>query len=218
MSRLLASLDVGGTLGVADGPGLASTLVAASPLNPSDARRAMRETLHNQPEITTAVIVNVCKGLQIPTTAFPTTVAPTPLRLFPGVGQALRSMSRYATLVTLSNVTCLEADTEQLLALLSPWVVDHFPSCRIGYAKPDPAAFHHVATAFDTSTANMVHIGDDWICDVVGARSAGVTAIWISNGRAVPEPERLDDPDVLVADDLAGASHHLAEITRWRSA
>lgn len=216
MSRLLVSLDVGGTLGHADGPSLTATLAAMSPLAPSEARRIVREALHNQSTITPAVIASVCEALRIAPTAFPASVAPNPLRLFPGVRQVLQAMSLHATLVTLSNVTCMDARAEQLRRLLDPWVVDHFPSCRIGFAKPDPNAFHHVAVACRTSPANMVHIGDDWTCDVVGARAAGVTAIWISNGQAVPEPRRFADPGLLVARDLAGASCQLADIARRR--
>jgi FMN hydrolase / 5-amino-6-(5-phospho-D-ribitylamino)uracil phosphatase len=128
----------------------------------------------------------------------------------------LQSMSQHATLFTLSNVTCLDAGTDQLRELLKPWVLDHFPSCRIGYAKPDPAAWRYVAHACHSSAEHMVHIGDDWICDIVGARSAGVTAIWVSNGRPVPEPERLNDPGILVATDIAAASWQLTDLAPRR--
>ena len=215
MSSLVVSLDVGGTLGHAAGPSLTATLVAASPLGAAAGRRVVREALHHRSAITPAVIASVCEALRIAPTAFPASFPPNPLRLFPEAGQAVRAMSRHAVL-TLSNVTCLEAGTEQLRELLSPWVVDHFPSCRIGHTKPNPAAFEHVAAACRTSPARMVHIGDDWACDVLGARTAGVTAIWISRGRAVPEPERLNDPGLLVAADLTGASRQLTDITRRR--
>jgi FMN phosphatase YigB (HAD superfamily) len=216
MTGLLVSVDVGGTLGHVDGPSLAAILATASPLNPATARRIMRQKLHTQPSISSAVVVDVCDALRIPVSAFPRAVEPSPLRLVPGALTALRSMSQYATVVTLSNVTCLEAGTDQLRDLLNPWVRDHFPSCHIGYAKPDPAAFRYVARACHTSTAHMVHIGDDWTCDVVGARSAGVTAIWVSNGRPAPEPERLSNHAVLVAADLAVASRQLTDLALRR--
>jgi FMN hydrolase / 5-amino-6-(5-phospho-D-ribitylamino)uracil phosphatase len=95
-------------------------------------------------------------------------------------------------------------------------LLDHFPSCRIGYAKPDPAAFHRAAAKCGTSPTHMVHIGDDWTCDIVGARSAGVTAVWVSHGRPAPQPELLADVGVLVAADLAAASKHVADLATWR--
>lgn len=216
MALPVVSLDVGGTLGHVDGPSLPAMLVKASPLDGTEARSIVRQRLHTQTEITAAVIIDICDALWIPVDAFPRCVAPAPLRLVPDAKAALSMMWRHAHLVTLSNVTCLEKDTDHLDDLLKPWGLDHFPSCRIGYAKPDPAAFQYVADACDTSTANMVHIGDDWTCDVVGARSAGVTAIWISNGRAVPEPARSNDPGILVAVNLLDASRHVATFAPWR--
>lgn len=216
MTRLLVSVDVGGTLCHVDGMSVAAMLAAESPLAPEDARRIMREKLHNKPSITSEVIADVCNALRIPTSIFPRTVKASAPKLLPGAVAALGYMSQQATLVTLSNVTCLEAGTDQMRELLSPWVVDHFPSWRTGHSKPDPAAFRHVAGACCTSTADMVHIGDDWLCDIIGARSAGVTAVWISKGRSVPEPKRLVDRGVLVAADLAAASQHITDLAARR--
>ncbi|HUZ51397.1 MAG TPA: HAD family hydrolase [Streptosporangiaceae bacterium] len=216
MTGLLVSVDVGGTIGQVDGRSLTAVLAMASTLPPAEARRIIRQKLHTQPSIGSVVVADVCDSLGIPVSAFPRAVEPSPLRLVPGALTALRSMSQHATLVTLSNVTCLEADTDRLRDLLHPWVLAHFPSCRIGYAKPDPAAFRYVAQACHTSTRHMVHVGDDWICDVIGARSAGVTAIWVSKGRSVPEPARLSDHGVLIADDIAAASQQLTDLALRR--
>ncbi len=216
MTRLLVSIDVGGTLGHVPGPSLAATLVTASPLDRAEARDIIRKRLYPRSSIDAAVIADVCDALRLPTSAFPVIAGSTALRLVPGARAALSSMSRHARLVTLSNVTSVEADTGHLLSLLHPWVLDHFPSCRIGYAKPDPAAFQRVADECGTNPTHMVHIGDDWTCDVVGARSAGVTAIWVSHGRPAPQPELLTDVGLLVAADLAAASKHVADLANWR--
>ncbi|MDG4793481.1 HAD family hydrolase [Micromonospora sp. WMMD1082] len=216
MTRLLVSVDVGGTLCQIEGPTVATTLVAASPLGQDDARRVIRQQLYTRPSIDAAVIAEVCDALQLPASSFPSRIQPPQLRLMSGVVAAVRSVSRHATLVTLSNVTCLDAGTDNMHALLRPWVTKHFPSYLTGYVKPDPAAFHCVADACQSSPAHMVHIGDDWDCDIIGARTAGVTAIWVSNGRPVPEPELLNDTGVLVAADLIGASQHVTDLARWR--
>ncbi|WP_337588125.1 HAD family hydrolase [Salinispora pacifica] len=216
MKRLLLSIDVGGTLCRFEGPTVATILAKASPLRPADARSVIRQQLYTRASIDAAVIAEVCDALKIPVSAFPTPTESPPAQLLPGAGAALRTMSRHATIVTLSNASCLEADTDRLRTLLSPCVIDYFPSCRTGYAKPDPAAFHCVATACRSSPANMVHIGDDWDCDVIGARTAGVFVIWVSNGRPVPEPERLDDVGLLVAADLTAASQHITELATRR--
>lgn len=216
MRDLLVSIDVGGTLGHADAPSLTVVLAEASPLDPHEARRIMRHRLHTQPSITESVVAEICAELRIPTAAFPRTIKASPLILVPGALDALRAMSEHAILVTLSNVTCEEAGAEQLRELLAPWVSDHFPSCRIGFAKPDPAAFVFVAHACGTKPSDMVHIGDDWECDIVGAVSVGATPIWISKGRPVPDDKLIVDTGVLVAADLAAASRHVSDLAARR--
>jgi FMN phosphatase YigB (HAD superfamily) len=216
MSKILVTLDVGGTLGRADGPTLAGVLAAASPLDAKHARRIMRHTLHTHPEITPNVITTVCEALRIPDESFPRHLSPTPLTLIPGTTDALKTMHRSATLVTLSNVTCVEADVGHLRDLLSPWVVDHFPSCRIGYAKPDANAFNVIARSWDVPVSETVHIGDDWECDIIGARNAGATAIWIAGNRPVPDPDLLADSNVLAAANLAQASEYLTHLATRR--
>ncbi|HUY47977.1 MAG TPA: HAD family hydrolase [Streptosporangiaceae bacterium] len=188
MTKPLVSIDVGGTLGHAEGPSLAEILGRQSPLGAAEARRIMRQMLHTQPSLSPAIVADLCAALRIPESAFPPAIQAQPLKLVPGAVTALRAMSQHATVVTLSNVTCAEADTDRLRQLLGPWVTDHFPSCRIGHAKPDPDAFRFVASACHASIEDMIHIGDDWACDVIGARAAGVTAIWLSRRRPAPDP------------------------------
>jgi len=207
----LISVDVGGTLGVAEGPGLAMRLIEASPLPAPQAREVMRGRLHTQPAISPAVVHDICGALGIPVDPAPFQGPAAPLTLFPGVLLALRELAELAPVVTLSNVTCVDVDTDRMTAQLAPYVSGHFPSCRIGFAKPDPAAFHTVAAHYQMEPARMLHIGDDWVCDVVGAIGAGVRAVWISRGRPVPDETVIQQHDVLVADDLTDAAWHLTQ-------
>lgn len=216
MNKVLVTLDVGGTLGHADGPTVAGVLAAASPLGAKHARRIMRHILHTEPEITHEVVTAVCAALRVPDHCFPHDLTPSSLTLLPGVAGALQVMNRHATLVTLSNVTCVEADIPHLRELLSPWVVAHFPSCHIGYAKPDRDAFDAVARSCGVPTSETVHIGDDWECDIIGARKAGATTIWIAGHRPVPDPSLLTDPNVLVAANLAQASEYVTNLATRR--
>lgn len=216
MSCVLVSLDVGGTLGRAVGRSLATILVEASPLPPEPARAVVRRMLHTTSSITPTIVAQVCDALRIPASAFPSAVTPAPLQLLPEALPALQAMSQHAKLVTLSNVTCLEADTDHLREMLHPWVQEHFPSYRIGYAKPDPSAFRHVAKACGVPVTQLVHIGDDWTCDVIGALSVGATVIWISHGLPLPVAESQEWCNVLVAPDLGAASAHVRELTLRR--
>lgn len=197
---------------MADGPGLTMRLVEASPLPPARTRAILRSSLHTRPALTDALVSEVCEAVQVPTETFPRDASPAPFNLYPGVTEALRRISAVATVVTLSNVTCVDADTDGLRTLLSPWVSDFFPSCRIGHTKPDPRAFHAVTDHFATGAGGLIHIGDDWACDIVGAIEAGASAVWISNGRQVPDEPLLVDHGVLVANDLAAAATHIQHL------
>ncbi|GGY71250.1 hypothetical protein GCM10010363_60600 [Streptomyces omiyaensis] len=210
----LISVDVGGTLGEADGPGLAMRLTAASPLSADQARAVMRGRLHTQPALTDALAAELATALGIEPADFPRDLPPAPLTLYPYTLDALRELSAIAPVVTLSNVTFADADTDALRQRLAPHVTGLFPSCTIGYAKPDPRAFRTVADHHQVDPASMVHIGDDWACDVLGALDAGATPIWISKGRPIPDnPPAGERQHVHVAATLADAAALLRTLT-----
>lgn len=209
----LITVDVGGTLGTPGGPSLASILVETSPLPAAEARRRLRGLLHTAPAITEPLIDELCRSLKLPPETYPRQWAPTPLGLFNGVREAVRALSEYSPVATFSNVTCIEDDPRQLHELLSPWVTRHFASCRLGYSKPDRRAFEAVADDFGINTAEMVHIGDNWECDIVGATSSGADAIWVANTATEPKTARQSTirSNVLVATDLGDAAKQLGE-------
>lgn len=183
----LISVDVGGTIGEAERTGLTVQLAAASPLPADQARVLVRECLHTQPVITETLAAEVATALGISPEDFPRDLPPAPLTPYPYALDALRRLADLAPVVTLSNVTCIDADTEDLRQRLAPWVTELFPSCTLGYAKPDPRAFLAVAERQRVPPASMVHIGDDWTLDVLGALDAGAVPVWISKGRPIPD-------------------------------
>lgn len=55
-------------------------------------------------------------------------------------------------------------------------------SGEIGLEKPDAGIFDHAlaSAGLDRSTAHLaVHVGDSWSADVAGARSVGITPVWL---------------------------------------
>lgn len=58
-----------------------------------------------------------------------------------------------------------------------------------GIAKPDPRLFQIALEALAVDAAEAVMIGDSWPLDIVGARAAGIRAVWFNRFRATP-----DDP------------------------
>ncbi|MGU3780105.1 HAD family hydrolase [Burkholderia metallica] len=48
-----------------------------------------------------------------------------------------------------------------------------------GVAKPEPGIFHAAAQALDVRPAELLHVGDDYHLDVIGALNAGLQAAWV---------------------------------------
>ena len=58
-----------------------------------------------------------------------------------------------------------------------------------GFAKPEPEIFHAAADALDVRPAELLHVGDDFHLDIVGALNAGLQAAWV-----VREPRADGEP------------------------
>jgi FMN phosphatase YigB (HAD superfamily) len=123
-------------------------------------------------------------------------------------------LNQYAPVVTLSNVSCLDSDRRPLQALLDSDLKAHHPSCELGYSKPDSRAFESIAALHSISLPMLIHIGDHWECDTLGALSAGAQAVWISGGRDVPHHDPHNYLGRLsVVDDLSEAAERMRTLT-----
>ncbi len=81
-------------------------------------------------------------------------------------------------------------------------------SQAVGAEKPDPRIFAYALSQTGSSAHSSVHIGDSWECDYLGARSAGLRAIWL-NREAQPAPGECDQ-----VRDLTGILPILAAVQR----
>ena len=52
-------------------------------------------------------------------------------------------------------------------------------SAAVGRAKPDPAPFERVIRLLGPGPGSVIHVGDSWALDVLGARRAGIPSILI---------------------------------------
>ncbi len=59
-------------------------------------------------------------------------------------------------------------------------------SCEIGVEKPHPAIFHAALREMGVRPEETVHIGDSYRDDVIGARRAGISPIWLLRDGAFP--------------------------------
>ncbi|MCL6420123.1 HAD family hydrolase [Aestuariirhabdus haliotis] len=62
---------------------------------------------------------------------------------------------------------------------------------EIGLAKPNPEFYRTALERIGTNPARTLHIGDDLENDVIGARNAGLHALWFNPGKAPNPPADL---------------------------
>jgi putative hydrolase of the HAD superfamily len=73
-------------------------------------------------------------------------------------------------------------------------------SLEEGVEKPAPEIFRRAMDVLRVQPADTVHVGDDPVDDLEGARRAGIRAIWVDR-----ESERLPKGAIRTLDELAGA-------------
>jgi putative hydrolase of the HAD superfamily len=61
----------------------------------------------------------------------------------------------------------------------------HVTAIAAGAAKPDAKIFEALRAVADVSAAEILHVGDDPVADVVGARQAGMQCIWLNRDARV---------------------------------
>jgi putative hydrolase of the HAD superfamily len=64
-------------------------------------------------------------------------------------------------------------------------------SGALGVTKPDPRIFEWTAAQLGVAPAEIVHVGDSWPADVLGARGAGFSAIWFRGDAGVKDGGRI---------------------------
>ncbi|MFO0567362.1 MAG: HAD-IA family hydrolase [Polyangiaceae bacterium] len=76
----------------------------------------------------------------------------------------------------------------------------------VGFEKPDPRIFELVARGLGAAPEDLVHVGDAWDADVIGALGFGARAIWFA-----PTDDRELPDRVATARDAADVRRVLAE-------
>lgn len=101
------------------------------------------------------------------------------------------------------------------IAERSGWM-DHLDAIvvseRVGWVKPHPAIFEATATALSVTPAELLHVGDDWAADIVGAKRVGARAAYLDTRPGdSPLPSSAPDgsvmPDAVIHDLLELESH-----------
>ena len=107
--------------------------------------------------------------------------------LFPDVLPALEFLAARYPLVSLSNGN---ADLHRVG--LARYFRAAVSASAFGIAKPDARIFHAAAEQAGAAPHEVLHVGDDTVLDVLGARRAGMQAAW-ANRHAADWPHGSDE-------------------------
>jgi len=124
-------------------------------------------------------------------------------RAVAGAPALLAAIKPFARIAIVSN-NLLEEQQEKLRTCGLDGFVDALVvSEEAGTSKPDPTIFRVALDRLHAWPGNAVMVGDSWAADVVGARRAGIRAIWFNPDEAfapvgeapVPELRALEPVD-----------------------
>lgn len=123
--------------------------------------------------------------------------------LFPDVMPSLQAMRRHGLrLAIVSNWdNSLQSHCDDLS--LTPLFETIVGSFAVGYEKPDPRIFQVALERLAVQPQQVIHVGDIYASDVVGARRARITPILLDRYDLQP------DADCLRIDSLDGLLHLL---------
>lgn len=117
-------------------------------------------------------------------------------QVMPGAHTALWSVKTAgARLVLTSNTLATPMSVSQLILDEHGFggiFDDTVFSSDVGLAKPRPEVFHTVASRSATTPGRIVHVGNDWRTDVLGALGAGCRALFFNPRHKPSRPQALD--------------------------
>ncbi len=115
--------------------------------------------------------------------------------IVPGAERVLRILHPKYKLAVISNATsnlCRRILRENSLEKLFQVVVI---SRDLGIRKPDPRIFHYTLERLRVKPDEAVHVGDSIEQDIIGAKRAGLKAVWIKDEK---EEETLGELDCII--------------------
>ena len=119
--------------------------------------------------------------------------------------ETLRELHRTHRLGIVSNIWCRSDLCREELTRAG--VADLFEAVVLssdhGVIKPSPLIFERAVELFGVDKSAVLFVGDDFVCDISGAKAAGLAAVWIDRGEEKIE-KRGPRPDLVISelDDL----------------
>jgi putative hydrolase of the HAD superfamily len=110
-------------------------------------------------------------------------------RPLPGAVPLLEALHGRVRIGVVSNNLLAEQRDKLRVCGLASFVDALVVSEEVGCLKPDPRIFLTALERLDCTAAEAVMVGDSWPVDVLGARAAGVRALWLNrSGLSAPDP------------------------------
>jgi putative hydrolase of the HAD superfamily len=109
-------------------------------------------------------------------------------RAVPGAAALLAALKTRARIGIVTNNLLQEQQEKMRFCGFAAHVDVLIVSETAGVSKPDPAIFLLALNRLGCSAADAVMVGDSWRIDVLGARAAGIRAIWL-NRTGAPCPD-----------------------------
>jgi putative hydrolase of the HAD superfamily len=111
-------------------------------------------------------------------------------RAVPGALELLRALRAAGVTIGIVTNNVLTEQVGKLRELGMTELIDVLVvSEEAGAKKPEPGIFRIALDRCGASADRAVMLGDSWPFDVLGARAAGIRAVWLNrNGGAVPDP------------------------------
>jgi HAD superfamily hydrolase (TIGR01549 family) len=116
-------------------------------------------------------------------------------RLVPGARRLLEQLHGRTLVGIVTNNETREQQEKIAHHHLTPLVDVLVVSEEAGVSKPDPRIFETALKRADVEAGDSVMIGDSWTSDVLGARNAGIGAVWFNRFRR-PFPGPIMVPEV----------------------
>ena len=120
--------------------------------------------------------------------------------LYDDVKPVLDLLDQQYTMVSLTN-----GNANPVMTGIAHWFDFSLNAAGVGKLKSEPDIYRQVHERAGIRPEQMVHIGDDPVNDIAGARSAGSPAIWMNReNRAWQQEDFRPDAEIKTLHDLPG--------------
>lgn len=116
------------------------------------------------------------------------------IKLYPGVKEMLQGLrNRGSKVFLVSNAQRIFTDYEMEFLGLKEYFDGILFSSDVGYLKPDYKIYQQAIEQFSIDPANAIMIGNDFRCDIQGARNAGLDAYYVHTNLSPDMPEDMEN-------------------------